>query len=89
MVYYLLRFLILRTSLLPIALCVRFVVLRDAKTRRVWQQERVNVNTTAEAAALRTMQEESPDWQVNIRAGVYHRTFTSQKLEITIFSVCA
>ena len=34
MSYYLLRFLILRTFLLPIALCVRFVVLRDAETRR-------------------------------------------------------
>ena len=36
MLYYLLTFLMLRTSLLPIALCVRFAVLRDAETRRAW-----------------------------------------------------
>ena len=59
MLYYLLRFLILRASLLPIALCVRFVVLRDAETRRAWQQHQANVNAAAEAAALRAMQEES------------------------------
>ena len=59
MLYYLLRFLILRTSLLPIALCVRFVVIRDAETRRAWQQHQANVNAAAEAAALRAMHEES------------------------------
>ena len=59
MLYYLLRFLILRTSLLPIALCVRFVVLRDAETRRAWQQQHANVNAAAEAATLRAMREES------------------------------
>ena len=57
MLYYLLRFLVLRTSLLPIALCIRFVVLRDAETRRAWQQQQANVNAAAEAAALRAMQE--------------------------------
>ena len=56
--YYLLIFLILRTSLLPIALCVRFVVLRDAETRRACQQHQENVNAAAEAAALRAMHEE-------------------------------
>ena len=59
MLYYLPRFLILRTSLLPIALCVHFVVLRDAETRRAWQQHQENVNAAAEAAVLRAMQEES------------------------------
>ena len=30
------------------------------------------------------------DWQVNLRAGVWHRTFTSQKIEVkTTYSVCA
>ena len=29
------------------------------------------------------------DWQVNLRAGVLYRTFTSQKLEVKIYSVCA
>ena len=37
MLYYLLMFSTSRTSLLSIALCVRFVVLRDAETRRAWQ----------------------------------------------------
>ena len=59
MLYYLLTFLILRTSLLPIALCVHFVVLRNAETRRAWQQHQANVNAAAEAAALRAMHEES------------------------------
>ena len=59
MLYYLLTLLILRTSLLLIALCVRFVVLGDAETRRAWQQHQANVNGAAEAAALRAMHEES------------------------------
>ena len=59
MLYYLLMFMILRTSLLPAALCVRFVVLRDAVTRLAWQQYQANVNAAAEAAALRAMHEES------------------------------
>ena len=60
MLYYLLMFLILRTSLLPTALCVRFVVLTDAVTRLAWQQHQANVNAAAEAAAaLRAMHEES------------------------------
>ena len=59
MLYYVLRFWILRTSLLPIALCVHFVVLKDAETRRAWQQHQENVNAAADAAALRAMQEES------------------------------
>ena len=29
------------------------------------------------------------DRQVNLRAGVQHRTFTSQKLEVKIYSICA
>ena len=49
MLYYLLR------PLLPVALCVRFVALRDAETRRAWQQQQANVNAAAEAAALRAM----------------------------------
>ena len=53
MLYYLLR------SLLPVALCVRFVALRDAETRRAWQPQQTNVNAAAEAAALRAMHEES------------------------------
>ena len=48
--HYILTFFILR---------VRFVVLRDAETRRAWQQHQVNVNAPAEAAALRAMHEES------------------------------
>ena len=59
MLYYLLTFLILRTSLLHIAMCVRFVVLRDAETRRAWQQHQANVNAAADAAALRAMHEGS------------------------------
>ena len=59
MLYYLLIFLILRTSLLPTALCVHFVVLTDAVTRLAWQQHQANVNAAAEAAALRAMHEES------------------------------
>ena len=59
MLYYLLMFLILRTSLLPTALCVRFVVLTDAVTRLAWQQHQANINAAAEAAALRAMHEES------------------------------
>ena len=59
MLYYLLTFLVLRMSLLPIALCVRFVVLRDAETRRAWQQHQANVNAAAEAGALRAIHEES------------------------------
>ena len=51
-------FLILRTSLLPPALCVRFVVVTDAVTRLAWQQHQANVNAAAEAAALRAMHEE-------------------------------
>ena len=53
MLYYLLR------SLLPVALCVCFVALRDAETRRAWQQQQANINAAAEAAALRAMHEES------------------------------
>ena len=59
MLYYLLMFLISRTSLLPTALCLRFVVLTDALTRLAWQQYQANVNAAAEAAALRAMHEES------------------------------
>ena len=49
----------MRISLLPVALCVRFVALRGAETRRAWQQQQANVNAAAEAAALRAMHEES------------------------------
>ena len=70
MLYYLPRFLILRTSLLPIALCVHFVVLRDAETRRAWQQHQANVNAAAEAAVLRAIQEELTRLAGDIRAGV-------------------
>ena len=46
-------------SLLPVALCVRFVAVRDAETRRAWQQQEANANAAAEAAALQAMHEES------------------------------
>ena len=49
----------MRTSLLPVALCVRFVALRDAKTRRAWQHQLANFNAAVEAVALRAMHEES------------------------------
>ena len=44
-------------SLLPVALCVRFVAVRDAETRRAWQQQHENANAAAEAAALQAMHE--------------------------------
>ena len=47
------------TALLPVALCVRFVALRDSETWRAWQQQQANVNAAAEAAALRAMHEKS------------------------------
>ena len=53
MLYYLLR------SLLHVALCVRFVALRDAETRRAWNQQQANVNAAAEAVTLRAMHKES------------------------------
>ena len=46
-------------TVLPVALCVRFVALRDAETRRAWQHQQANVKAAAEAAALRAMHEES------------------------------
>ena len=45
-------------SLLPVAMCVRFVAVRDAKTRQAWQQQQANANATAEAA-LQAQQEET------------------------------
>ena len=41
------------------ALCVRFVVVRDAEKLRAWQQQQANANAAAEAAALQAMHEES------------------------------
>ena len=46
-------------SLLPLALCVRFVAVGDAETWRAWQQHQANANAAAEAAALQAMHEES------------------------------
>ena len=46
-------------SLLPLALCVCFVAVRDAETRRAWQEQQENANAAAEAAALQAMQEKS------------------------------
>ena len=46
-------------SLLPVALCVRFVAVGDAETRRAWQQQEANANAAAETAALQAMHEES------------------------------
>ena len=45
--------------LLPVALCVRFVAVRDAETRRAWQQQQANANAAAEAASLQAIHEES------------------------------
>ena len=86
MLYYLLTFLILRTSLLPTALCVRFVVLTDAVTRLAWQQHQANVNAAAEAAALRAMHEESArvedDASTISQTPTTHYTNTCVKLTI-------
>ena len=82
-------------SLLPIALCVRYVAVRDAETRRAWQQQQANANTAAEAAALQAMHEES----TRLAGGHQGRSVTSniylegtavlcKKMEISIFSVC-
>ena len=79
----------MRTSLLPVALYVRFVALRDVETRRAWQQQQANVNAAAEAAALRAMHEKSTRLADEHKGGRVISNFTSQKLEITIFSVCA
>ena len=46
-------------SFLPVALYVRFVAVRDAETRRAWQQQQVSANAAAEAATLQAMHEES------------------------------
>ena len=85
MSYYLLRFLILGTSLLPIALCVRFVVLRDAETRRAWQQQQANVNAAAKAAALRVMQEESTRLAGEHKSGRVTSNFYLAKIRDYIF----
>ena len=45
-------------SVLLIALCVRFVPVRDAETRRAWQQQQANANAAAEAA-LQAQKEET------------------------------
>ena len=45
-------------SRLPVALCVRFVAVRDAETRRAWQQQQANANAAAESA-LQARQEET------------------------------
>ena len=45
-------------SLLPVALCVRFVAVRDAGTRRAWQQQQENGNAATEVAALQAMHKE-------------------------------
>ena len=45
-------------SLLPVALCVRFVAIRNAETRRAWQQQQANANAAAEAA-LQAQQKET------------------------------
>ena len=45
-------------SLLPVALCARFVAVRDAETRRAWQQQQANANAAVEAA-LQAQQEET------------------------------
>ena len=44
-------------SLLPAVLCVRFLAVRDSKTRQAWQQQQANANAVAEAA-LQAQQKE-------------------------------
>ena len=44
-------------SVLPVALCVSFVAVRDAETRRAWQQQQANVNAAAEAALQAQLEE--------------------------------
>ena len=73
-----------RTSLLPVALCVRFVALRDAETRRAWQQQQTNVNAAAEAAALRAMHKESTRLAGEHKGGRVTSNFYLAKIKVQL-----
>ena len=82
-------------SLLPVALCVRFVAVRDAETRRAWQQQQANANAAAEAAALQAMHEESTRLAGEHKGGRVTSNFYLErtavlykKIEFSIFCVC-
>ena len=82
-------------SLLHVALCVRFVAVREAETRRAWQQQQANANAAAEAAALQAMHEESTRLAGEHEGGRVTSNFylegtavLCEKIYTTIFRVC-
>ena len=84
-------------TLLPVALCVRFVALRGTETRRAWQQQQGKANAAANVAALRAMHEESTRLAGEHKSGRVTSNFylertavlCKKKKDITIFCVCS